>query len=970
MVRWWQRIWQRRVKTVRSDRLGVEELEARRLLSGSAAPVPLPLTFEANLGQSDPQVKFLARGQGTTLFLTPGAAVLNLRQSTASDAPTATLRLQLMGAHPDPQLLGLDPLAATSNYFIGNDPSQWHTSIRNYGRVEYQGVYPGIDAIYHGTEGQLEYDFDVAPGADPSRIDLAFQGASGMTLNDQGDLVLHTTAGDVVEHAPVMYQTTPTGRQSVSGGYVLHGDGTVGFRVGAHDPSLPLVIDPVLSYASYFGGSGWDEGTAVAVDAAGAAYVTGWTNSASFPSLSAVRAPQGGYDAFVLKVNPDGSPDYFTYLGGHDHGQGTVGDDFGYGIAVDAAGNAYVTGQTQSFDFPTTPPTSPSQPYQKSTADVTYAYDVFVTKLDGNGDLANSTYLGGSADEKGTAIALDRDGNVYVTGVTNSDSTTFPAGLPGNGFQPNKKGGIFTFLAKFDNTLSQLSYFSFLGGTQSSEQVQATGLAVDASGDAYITGYTHNPFLPVRQALQPTNAGGDNDAFLVKVSTEVSGDASLVYCTYLGGASGDIATGVALDPQDNAYVVGATSSSIFPAAVGLPNLVGFQNSRVGQADGFVAKVAADGSALDYFTYLGGTENDFANAIAVDHAGNAYVTGGTTSSNFLPLVRPLTTTWFGSQAFLTVLRSDGNSAVYSTMIGSDGRLDTHEGKGIALDSNGNVWVAGSTANGLATVNASQGQYGGGFHDAFLLEVKPLSGLVQFSNPTTAVRENVGQVTLTLTRTGGSEGAVTVHYATSEGSAHAGVDYVAAAGDVTFQDGETSKMIAITIIPSNLIVGDVVLFNVILTGPGATSSMAAVSILGDTPPKTMDEVIVDCLDCRTIGVGANDVTSQVSMTLGKARFFANRQGERLRLTVRNVAGAPLKGPLWLVLDGLPPHTRLRRRAGLTLARSPYVLLNVPNLQPADSLTVTLVLGNLAGHRVHFSPRLLSSGAPCSGPSICVQ
>ena len=364
IVRWWSPTSRslprfapaRRPRARRRPRL--ERLEDRTLLSLAGASNDqilqaygqIPLSFEVNQGQTAAQVDFLSRGSGYTLFLTASETVLSLQKpapaasDTAGASESVVLDSSFVGANPQPKVVGLDRLAGTSNDFIGSDPSQWHTHIANYGQVEYQDLYPGVDLVFHGNQQQLEYDYVVAPGTDPGVIKLAIDGAESMAIDGQGNLVLHTSAGDVTEDAPVVYQESGGVRQPVSGQFVLEGDGQVGFALGAYDHTQPLVIDPVLSYSTYLGGSGSDEGQGIAVDAAGNAYVTGLTQSTDFPTTpGAFQTTYGGgeFDAFVTKLNPTGTAlVYSTYLGGS-------GYDYGRGIAVDTAGNAYVTGVTE-----------------------------------------------------------------------------------------------------------------------------------------------------------------------------------------------------------------------------------------------------------------------------------------------------------------------------------------------------------------------------------------------------------------------------------------------------------------------------------------------------------------------------------------------------------------------------------------------------------------------------------------------
>jgi hypothetical protein len=659
--------------------LQVEFLEDRRLLAapaGLAAYGQMALRFEANAGQTDASVRFLARGPGYGLFLTPAEAVLHLHKPQA-DGPVAqtpepadTLRLRLVGANPDPALVGLDELPTRSNYLQGNDPARWHTDVANYGQVAYRAVYPGIDLVYYGSQEQLEYDFVVAPGADPSAIRLAFAGARGMALDGQGNLVLHTTGGDVVEEAPVLYQDGAGGRQAVPGHYVMDGSGGVGFAVGTYDHSRPLVIDPILSYSTYLGGSGDDAGFGIAVDGAGNAYVTGRTDSTDFHTADPAQPANAGgnADAFVAKLNAAGSAlVYATYLGGS-------GDDLATGIALDGAGNAYVFGQTSSIDFPTV---NALQPASGGGG----FYDAFVAKLNAAGSaLVYSTYLGGSRDDQaGLGIAVDGAGNAYVSGFTTS--TNFPMK---NALQPTYGGGAHdAFVAKLNAAGSALVYSTYLGGTG---EDGGFAIAVNGAGNAYVTGYTISSNFPTKNPLQPALIGGGAaDAFVAKLST--TGNA-LVYSTYLGGGAEDAGLSIDVDGAGNAYLTGETQSSDFPTKNPL------QFASGGGQDAFVAKLNTAGSALVYSTYLGGSGDDLGYGIVVDGTGSVFLTGQTASANF-PTKNPLQpASGGGDDAFVVKLNAAGSALVYATYLGGH---SLEEGMGIAVDSAGNAYVSGRTSS---------------------------------------------------------------------------------------------------------------------------------------------------------------------------------------------------------------------------------------------------------------------------------
>jgi hypothetical protein len=627
--------------------------------------------------------------------------------------------MQVVGANPVAQAVGLDPQPGVSNYLLRNDPSQWITNVAHYGRIEYQDLYPGINLVYYGnSQTQLEYDFDIVSGASPAAIQLSFQGAQGMMVDSQGNLVLHTAGGDVVEKAPVAYQVTEGERRPVSVQYELEANGQVGFAVGAYDLRQPLLIDPVLSYSTYLGGSGTDTGYGIAVDSAGDAYVTGYTSSTNFPTTAG--AFQTTYasapELFVTKLNASGTAlVYSTYLGPADAS----------GIAVNSAGDAYITGSTPSSSFPTTPGACQTSPdWSGSSPGDTNG---FVTELNASGSgLVYSTYLGGSgtfgvggsfdfSGDGASGIALNSAGDAYVTGWTYS--TNFPT--TAGAFQTTLAGTENTFVTELNASGSALVYSTYLGGNSTD---RANGIAVDTAGNAYVSGNTKSSNFPTTAGAFQTMVSGTQNAFLTKLN---SAGSALAYSTYLGGSSSDNASGIAVDSADNAYVTGLTTSTNFPITAGT-----FQTTFSGYSDAFVTKLNSAGSALVYSTYLGGNGsvdgvNGLLGGIALDSSDDAYITGATSSTNFPTTPGAFQTTGGGSvsNAFVTEVNPSGTSLVYSTYLGGSGG-DT--GTGIAVDNAGNVYLTGQTGSNLpTTAGALQTTLGGG-QDAFV--AKLAAGLV--------------------------------------------------------------------------------------------------------------------------------------------------------------------------------------------------------------------------------------------------
>jgi uncharacterized protein (TIGR03437 family) len=662
------------------------------------------LRFEENLGQTDSRVQFLARNHGSTLFLTSTEAVLALRRPGGA----SVLRMKLAGANPRSRAMGVDPLPGTSNYFLGSDPLRWRTKIPNYARVRYENVYPGIDLVYYGDDRQLEYDLIVAPGADPATIRLVFEGARRTRITAGGDLALEMDTGDVLERRPAVYQQAAGRRRPIACRYVLKRGREANFAVGTYDRSRPLVIDPLLRYATYLGGSAEETAAGIAVDASGSAYVAGTTSSVDFPAAGGVQpAAGGGKDVFVTKLAAGGSGIvYSTYLGGSL-------DDVGAGIAVDSAGNAYLTGNTLSANFPTTP--GAYQPTSGGPAAGAYG-DAFVARLDATGaKLLYSTYLGGGGDDAGFAIAVDAAGNAYVTGVTFSVNFPIAAGA----FRKYLSGAADAFVARL-NPAGSLSYSTYLGGN---DVDQGFGIAVDSLGSAYITGSTTSTNFPAVNPLQPGCTGSTTpfgascaDAFITKLNAAGSAP---VYSTYFGGSATDAGRAIAVDSAGNAYIAGITNS------IDLRTAGAYQNNFGGGAqDAFVLKLNPSGSALLYSTYLGGNGDDAAYGIAVDAAGTAYVAGSTTSTNF-PSLSPvqaacnMTGGAACADAFVARLNAAGFGLIYATYLGGRG---TDRALAVAVDPSGSAYVAGETRS--VDFPASPGAFQtapGGSRDAFVAKI---------------------------------------------------------------------------------------------------------------------------------------------------------------------------------------------------------------------------------------------------------
>jgi hypothetical protein len=681
-------------------------LESDRRLQTQAHDelLDLPLQFVTNAGQADPAVHFTAQSLEGTLFFISDGVVLTLpgkpseapplsasaqveemiKESPREAADTTVVRLQLMEANPTVKVEGQSAFSGVANFWLGNDPSRWRTNVPTFGGVIYYGVYEGIDLIYRGVGGQLKREFIVKPNADPTQIRMTYSGIEGVSLREDGALVLHTARGDLIESAPVAYQDLDGQRVEVPVQFALldmsaktKPEAQVRFELGAYDPDYPLVIDPVLTFSTYLGGLEDDFGVGIAIDSTGNIFVAGTTFSADFPTSNAIQDElQGIGDAFVtkiIKVSGVYTYGYSTYLGGS-------GVEFGQGIATDNVGNAYVTGFTDSTDFPTLNALQSDQP----------ARDAFVTQItSGNGVLGYSTYLGGNDRDSGLDIAVDGEGNVYVAGFTRS--TDFPTVKALQGDQP----GEDAFVTKISSVIGGSSirtteitygYSTYLGGNNLDS---ASGIAVDGAGNAYVTGRTLSTDFPTKHAIQ--NDQLDEDAFVSQI-IRANAVYTYGYSTYLGGSSSDQGISIAVDGPGRAYIIGNTFSPDFP----LVNPIRAELEETDPGDAFVTKIEKVGATYLYSfsSYLAGPRELY-NDVAVDGGQNIYVTGFDDTDDDEGLRQ---------NPVVTQLLRQGVNYTLGYRLGFPG---PGGGSAIAVDSVGSVYVTGSTRSTVfPTVNALQ------------------------------------------------------------------------------------------------------------------------------------------------------------------------------------------------------------------------------------------------------------------------
>jgi len=647
----------------------------------------IPLRFERNEGQTDSRVRFVSRDPRFTLFLTDEALVMSLE---GGHGRASSVRIAFDGARRSPRIEGIGQGGGATNYFHGHDPAAWQTSIGGFTSVRYTGLYPDVDLVVYRREREVEYDFVVAPGADPSVIRLRIAGGA-TTIDESGAVRITTPSASVALSRPVVYQDLPNGRGMIDGRYVRLSNGEIGLRLGRYDRSRPLVIDPVLAYSTYLGGSDIDWASDLRVDAAGNAYVCGFTQSLNFPATVGQVASGGSYDAFVAKVAPDGTLAWATYLGGS-------GFDTCDHLALDHDGFIYAGGFTGSPNFPVV------GGFQSTLNGSGNAY---VTKLDPSGSrIVYSTYFGGSGSDEVEAITVDASGTAYVAGTTTS--TDFPVV---NAVQPLYAGGFFdAFVAKITPSGDALQFSTYTGG---SSDDTGTSIAVGPDGAIWVGGVTPSTDFPVVNPLQAQNHGS-LDGYILKLSPDGS---TILYSTYLGTTGSFDAVTSLRAMDDGTVLVSGLAGFGLPVTPGVFGAF-FHN---GFSDAYAGRLSADGQHFLFLTYLGGSGLDAATRIDVDPAGHVWIAGHTDSTN-LPLRNPVQDSnrdgGCCQEVFVAEFSADATQLLFSTYLGGS---DVDSNAGLGIDGLGNVYVAGVTSSAdFPTVNPIS-QTLSGPRDAFLARI---------------------------------------------------------------------------------------------------------------------------------------------------------------------------------------------------------------------------------------------------------
>jgi hypothetical protein len=668
----------------------------------------LPMVFEPNTGRWAPEVKFTARANDYRVLLSARGAVFEAAQHTISVSP--------LNANPKAELSGASPLPFRTNYFLGSHKEDWRGGVTNYAQVRYRSVYPGIDLVYYGSNRQLEYDFIIHPGADPSRIRLKFDGIERISVTASGDLVVGTGASRLTQRKPVVYQEEPgSGRHEIRGVFKLLAKNVVGFSVESYDRSRALTIDPVLTYASLIGGGSADAVTAAKIDKSGIVYLAGYVGNSDItaPDTAYQTSNKGASDIFVAKIDPSKSGAasllYFTYIGG-------TGADIPTAMAIDGSGTVYLTGSTTSTDFPL------AGGGPQNTLSGQNTSDAFVLKLittaPGTEGLFYSTYLGGAGVDFGSGIDVDARGAFYVTGSTRSED--FP--VTGSAYQSIRWGAGDSFIVKIDPAASPtLVYSSYLGGEALDD---GRAIAVSPSGAVYVAGATLSTQFPLAGNSYRPEGKGNGDIFVVQMDLTKSGEPSLVYGTYLGGTKLDDVRRIALDAADRVLLTGYTLSPDFQVTSDA-----LQSQLAGIANTFITRLdlkAPRSSVLSYSTYFGGSGGDVAYDIATDASGAVYLTGYTTSADF-PITKDALQPAAGGgiDVFVSKLKladSGPSALLYSTYVGLTG---IHVGYALAVSPDGKIVVGGQTSgrNIKATEGSFQAGFAGGPSDGFVLVLGP-------------------------------------------------------------------------------------------------------------------------------------------------------------------------------------------------------------------------------------------------------
>ncbi len=686
-----------------------------------------PLSFERNEGQAAREFDYLARGRRYTVLVNRESATVLLPNKRNSNYSTSAVRIRLLDTRPGATTRASEPLQTRTNYLIGNDPRHWNTNVPTYGRVAYQRVYPGVDLVYYGKNGELEFDFAVAPGADPRAIHLTLEGAEASATSN-GDLVLRANGMRIMLCKPRLYQFADSQKRSVEGRYAIDQHNRVSFVIGNYDKTKKLVIDPVLAYSMMIGGGWPDSGGAVAVDSAGYTYIAGNTLSANFPVTPAAFDSSCGTDTvcnqyskngshfryqdiFVAKLTSRGTRVWVTYLGGS-------ADDTASGIAVDGNGYAYVGGYTNSSDYPASP-LGGAPPKQTPFA--------FVTKLNPVGSsIIYSVRFCSQCTAAG--ITVNSAGETFVAGGT---SGSFLA--TSNAFQGTARGGTDGFVAKLNAAGTSLVYGTFLGGSLDDT---VSAITVDGSGNAFVAGFTGSSDFPTTPGTYESSATSPPSLFVTRLNSSGSG---LAFSTFFSGPGpGGGISGIAIDGTGNTYVTGNSSSrGQFPTTPGA-----YQQTHHSLFDAYVTKFDPQGAQLVYSTLLGGGATDGATSIVVQN-GEAIVTGNTGSGDF-----PTTENGFQRvnrtnhrfTCFITKLNATGSALRYSSFLGgSNDSICTSA----ALGPFGNVYVTGWTGdNDFPTTpgafRTAVGQFDGA--NTFAAQITPLCPL------------KTGNLTVTICRPG--------------------------------------------------------------------------------------------------------------------------------------------------------------------------------------------------------------------------